>query len=450
MAKKSTPPPSAPVTLEGPDHPSRQETKIKKLSVRGFLGVRHAEIAPATSLVLLSGKNGAGKSSVFAAAAALLGGAKLCPDKPIKDGADKAEVRGDFGWFEAVATWTRRRNDAGQEIEPGVSIKVTLKDGTAVRGPREFLSALFNPIALNPHGFVSLEPKEQVKALKDACGLTETFAQLDARREKTYEKRRQANQDVAIKKAQADTVPMVEGPDSETTAADLKSELDKAGETIAANNKLREQLGKAKRRMEELAREAADLEAKLKANKAQQVAGETWMKEHGAKIEKLADPDLSAIAAKLAMVDAANAACKQRQRHRQLVSDLEQAQQNAALLDREVQDIDAQKLEALAGAAMPVPGMSFTEEHLTIDGIPFAQINTARQMRAAVAIVAAQNPKLRTVFLDRGESLDQQSLDALGEFAAEKGFDVWVSKVTDGQHGVGFVIESGETLARNP
>lgn len=433
--------------------------RLSKLNVRNFMRVSSASLSPSSHVTLISGKNGAGKTSLLNAIAALIGGAKFCPAEPIRKGQNKAEITGDFGPFVVTRTWTRSQGEQGESIS--TSLKVVAKDGKTIKSPQEMLSALFAPIALDPFGFVDMAPKDQVKALKDATGLTASFAELDAERERLYELRRQANQEVTIKRTQADTVPMVAGGDEEQSVASIQAEITGALAAGQMNNRQRELVVKGQERVKELLgkdstlrdrivelqNQLAAVEAELVQVEKLRVAGEQWVKDETAKLAALVDPDINALNLKMANLSAANAAVKQRRQHREFAAQLDQAVKRAAELDQEVNKLDHRKEELLSNTDMPVAGMAFTEEGVTLNGIPFAQSSTAQQLRAAVGVVAAQRPTLRHMHIHRGESLDDSSMTELGRIAEETDFDIWVERVTNGQAGVGFVIEDGEVLA---
>ncbi len=66
--------------------------KIISLQAENFKKLKAVNITPTGSTVLLTGKNGAGKSSVLDAIMAALCGKKYCPEKAVRDGEEKAKV----------------------------------------------------------------------------------------------------------------------------------------------------------------------------------------------------------------------------------------------------------------------------------------------------------------------------------------------------------------------
>lgn len=79
----------------------------------------------------------------------------------------------------------------------------------------------------------------------------------------------------------------------------------------------------------------------------------------------------------------------------------------------------------------------------TRDGVPIAQANWAEQIKASVALAAAVSPKLKVALVREGSALDADNQKALEEAATAAGLQVWIERVTNGEH-VGITIVDGE------
>ena len=67
--------------------------KIMRVEARDVKGLEYAAFDTAgRAVTVIGGKNGNGKSSLLDAIAMAIGGPKLFPKKPVRDGADKAVV----------------------------------------------------------------------------------------------------------------------------------------------------------------------------------------------------------------------------------------------------------------------------------------------------------------------------------------------------------------------
>jgi len=110
-------------------------------------------------------------------------------------------------------------------------------------------------------------------------------------------------------------------------------------------------------------------------------------------------------------------------------------------LGDEIKVVENQKAKKLAETVMPVKGLTILPDGLAYDGIPLEQVNAAKNLEICVAISMALNPKLKVLRIN-GNDLDTESLLAIGRLVADKDYQVWIEKVTDGDE-IGFYIEDG-------
>ena len=123
--------------------------------------------------------------------------------------------------------------------------------------------------------------------------------------------------------------------------------------------------------------------------------------------------------------------------------ELEGSDETAVKLSGDILAIAKAKEKSVADAKFPVPGLSFGEDGVIFDGVPFQQASSAEQLRASVAIGLAMNPKLPVLLVHDGSLLDEASLKLLGELAEEAGAQVWVERVSEGSE-CSLIIEDGE------
>jgi hypothetical protein len=106
------------------------------------------------------------------------------------------------------------------------------------------------------------------------------------------------------------------------------------------------------------------------------------------------------------------------------------------------------KDQAIASAKMPVDGLSFGEDGVLLNGVPFEQASDAEQLRASVAIAAAMNPKLRVIRIRDGSLLDDDAMQALAAMAAERDLQIWIERVGEHVNTFGVVIRDGAVVAQ--
>jgi hypothetical protein len=103
---------------------------------------------------------------------------------------------------------------------------------------------------------------------------------------------------------------------------------------------------------------------------------------------------------------------------------------------------EVEKREAIAAAKFPVDGISFGDNEVLLNGVPFVQASDAERLCCSIALAMAMNPKLRIIRVRDGSLLDDDSMKLLARMAEEKDYQVWIERV-DGSGRVGVVIEDG-------
>src|SRR4051812_40838382 len=97
--------------------------KIIRLQSSNIMKLVAVDITPKGELVIVGGKNGAGKSSVLNSIAMALGGLALAPPQPIRGNELKAEIKLDLGEFRVTRRFARTRQEcdcitSGNEAKP--------------------------------------------------------------------------------------------------------------------------------------------------------------------------------------------------------------------------------------------------------------------------------------------------------------------------------------------
>lgn len=414
-----------------------QRPRIVELRIESFKGVRAVELRPnGASVIPVEGRNGAGKSSVLDAVWSVLAKG-AAPDEPIRKGHKKATIEIDFGDFRAVQTFT----------PSGGTIKVTRADGQNVDGPKEFLSSMCGRLWNDPLAFGALPPREQVDVLKRITGTADACATIEQDKAAALAAKADAARDRKQAEAQLASCPPVDGPDEEVSAAELIARLSAASRQRDENEKARRWLRGKKEdatslrlRVEHAERELANLRGQLRGV-------EDELAENGPAAEAMVDPDLAAIQRDIAEMESRNDAARRRRTRRELEAKKAAADRAEREAARRVEECEARREEVVKAATMPVKGLAFDESGVRLNGVPFAQANSAAQLRAGVGIVLADNPAIRVVLVRQGSLLDSAGMADLHRIMEEFDAQALVERVTDGGPGSGFLIEDGELAA---
>lgn len=398
-------------------------TRIIKLEATNFKRLKAVEITPTGDLVVISGRNGQGKTSVLDAITAALGGtsSKALP-RPIREGAGNAEIVLETGEY----TITRRFTASGS------TLTVVGADGLKVPKGQTVLDALLGRLSLDPLAFTQLDEKAQLKTLLELVDLPFDPAALDQERAEIFEQRTELNRDLKRLTAQADAYDLpADCPTEEVSVTDLLAEHAAGARIVTRRNDLTRLHSFAVSRVEQLRVELADAER-----------AEVDLREQ---IESLpAAPDLEAIAERVSSAETINAQARQAKALKAVVEQQADLAEDVQALTQQIADIDRAKADGLKVAKFPggLP-LGFDDTGVLLNGIPFKQASGAEQLRASLAMAIALNPALRVIRIADGSLLDSEGLQLVSDMATAHDCQVWLEVVSDGD-GVGFMIEDGE------
>lgn len=418
--------------------------KIIELKAENVKRLKAVEIIPEGNTVIISGRNGQGKTSVLDAIWLALGGGNAAKDsqttRPVRDGEKKASVSLDLGEIKITRSWTSAGN---------MTLKVESQDGTPFKSPQALLDGMVGKLSFDPLAFSRMSPADQRKTLIGLVDLGFDPDELDAERKRIYEERTTLNRELKSLEAQitGKQKPAPDTPDEELSLKELIDEAQAANAKLAENNALR-------RLLQEKRTDAAALRDRIVAMKEEIKKLELELEEKKQegkdlvdKVETLADPSLDEINGKIADIEGINARVRETKSFKELSSKASDLRKQADAKSTEIDALDKKKAEALRNAAFPIAGLGFDEEGVLFDGVPFAQCSAAERMKASLAIAAALNPKIRIIRVNDGSLLDSESMVEVERMAEERDMQIWIERV-DETGKVGIVIEDGE-IAEN-
>lgn len=464
--------------------------RVIQLSAENFKRIKAIDITLSNGVVVLSGRNGEGKSSVSDALWAALGGKEAIPGQPVRKGQDKAKIMVGLGGDKVELVVKRIIAKDGP-----TSLIIESPEGARYPSPQAMLDDLWNSLAVDPHAFSRMPPKEQAALLRRVAKLDIDVDEIDAMNKADYDLRTSVNRELKSKKTQADAivVPPEVGSDAVDESA-LVDELQTAGKVNAdiqerAARREAAQTAMEQRQQESLNATARAVRIRADANATHETATarvkeayelamsqvstarvQALIRADEADAEaKIAMGDVGTIGAKLAVADPLPpivdvtelrqriAAAKETNRK---IDERNKAQADKSALNKTVYSLDEQsktltknietreqgKAEAIQKAAMPVPGLGFADGTVTYQGIPFDQASQAEQLRVGMAVALAANPKLKVVCIREGSLLDDDSLALVAAMAAEAKAQVILERV-DGSGKVGIYIEDGMVVS---
>lgn len=418
---------------------TKRAYELRELRVTNFQRIKDARIRPqGAGLVMITGRNAQGKTSLLDSLSAALGGADLTPKNPIRKGQDHAEVFVDFGGLRLTRHWDLRENG---EIK--MKLDLEFSNGEKPKQKQTVLDQLRgSDLAADPLEFTRLPAKEQFDVLRSLVPGID-FDAIEKQRKEIFERRTQVGREHerASHAANAIDVPQGTPPDLIDTTA-LVNDLRTAADF---NTKLNDRARKREdaRKAIEMSRDRADaliIEARELNEKADLL--EKKLNE----APKLPEPkNLEYLQAKFADAQKTNDAVRKLQAQDNYRSDAKALHGDYMRLTGEIEALDKHKRDTIAAAELPIQAMTFGDGEILLNGLPFSDASKAEQLGAATGIAMALKPELRVLCIQDGSLLDRESKELLATMVESQGFVVLLEMVSDGE-AIGIRIEDGEVV----
>lgn len=387
--------------------------KIVSLDINNILRLTAVHINPDGSVVILGGQNGEGKTSVLDSIEMTLAGASSHPDRPIHDDEEKGTVEIDLG--DMIVTRTFR--DSGS-----TNLVVESKEGAVFKSPQKMLDELTGKIAFDPIKFATMDDKARTETLRELVGID--FSVQDGKRQKLYTERTEVNREATMLKGQIDALKEFKHEQA-VNVPELMKEFEAAQEhntgyeeTVKSIEVVEDGLASFKK---DLANTLAMLES-IKNNIKRLSDSRVDLK---FQLEKHTVIEVEPIRDKIANAENINRYIERK--------DLAEAKEKEArVLTSSIKKIDTEKAEKLSSIIFPIDGLSLGDDGVIFNGLPFNQASSAEQLRVAVAMGIAMNPKLKVLLIRDGSLLDDDSLAMVAGMAEEADAQVWIERVGEG------------------
>lgn len=105
-------------------------------------------------------------------------------------------------------------------------------------------------------------------------------------------------------------------------------------------------------------------------------------------------------------------------------------------MDAKIDSLLSERVSLISESSFPIDGLSFGEDGLTLNGIPFVpgKVSDSQIMEIAAKLIIASNPKVKVFRIARGESLGTKRLETIVDIARRNGFQGFIEQVTRGQN----------------
>lgn len=158
---------------------------------------------------------------------------------------------------------------------------------------------------------------------------------------------------------------------------------------------------------------------------------EDWLKKYEAN-----NPENSNIPEMLANADEHNRRAGLVAQYAEKKNQFDAIKEKADGMDSRIEELQKERAELITNAELPIAGLSFTDDGLTLNGVPFVpgKVSDSQTMEIAAKLIIASNPKVKVFRIARGESLGAKRLQTILEIAKKNGFQGFIEQVQRGQN----------------
>lgn len=406
--------------------------KITELSIENVKRVRAVALTPSeTGLTVIGGKNGQGKTSVIDAIAWALGGDRMKPTMPEREGAltpPSLHVELSNG----VIVERKGKNSALKVIDP-----------SGRRAGQKLLDSFISAIALDLPRFLAGSPKEKAETLLQVIGVGDQLKKMDLETAGIFNQRREVGRIYDRKKKAAEEMPVYPNvPAEPVSMAEITAQYEAAMKKNRENDDLRQRAAFA----EAAARTASDRVEAIK--KQLEEAGKDFGEKSAAaralrqEADRVRDIDVSSIAEKSTELEELNAKIRTNAARQAAEVEAETLGREYGELTERLETIRRARTDLLQHADLPLDGLTVEDGGLMYNGAPWDGMSGSDQLKVAAAIVRRLNPQCGFVLIDKLEQMDADTLRDFGRWCEENGLQVIATRVSTGDE-CSVIIEDG-------
>lgn len=275
------------------------------------------------------------------------------------------------------------------------------------------------------------------KSISDAAGQGLTTQDL-----KTYAKQKDITE---LMKEQAENAQLIEKAKTVRSALEQrKKQLEEIPERLAeakaTYEKAIEEAKKAIERTEKLYKEAiAQIESEKADYEARKANAEKWLANYEEN-----NPEKLDTAEQLRKAEEHNKKAAKVADYLTKRKQADDKKAEAEKMDSEIAELSAEREKLISSAKLPISGLSFSDDGLVLNDVPFVagKVSDSQIMEVAAKLIIASNPTVKVFRIARGESLGQKRLHAILDLAKKEGFQGFIESVVRGQQDL--IIEEYE------
>lgn len=399
--------------------------KINRLEIENVKRIKAVKVMPSVSgLTIIGGKNNQGKTSVLDAIAWGLGGEKYRPSQAQRKG---SVIPPTLHIVMSNGLVVERKGKNG-------SLKVT--DPSGQKGGQQLLNEFVEQLALDLPKFMESPGREKAKTLLKIIGVGDQLEALDQKEKELYNNRLAIGQIADRKKKFADEQPYY--PDAPKDLIS-PSELIRQQQDILARNgenqRKRESLHRLEQEYQSINEQMENLLRKQKQVQDDLAIARTSARD-------LQDESTEELERSLANIEEINRKVRANMDKDKAEEDALEYKNQYNALTAEIDDVRKEKTDLLQSVELPLPDLSVKDGELIYKGQQWDNMSGSDRLKVSTAIVRKLNPKCGFVLLDKLEQMDEDTLNAFGQWLEQEGLQAIATRVSTGDE-CSILIEDG-------
>lgn len=417
--------------------------KIIRLQAENIKKLTAIDITPTNPVITITGRNGAGKSSVLDCITMALCGGREIPAEPIKKGHDKASIVMDLGDYVVTRSFSKDNS----------YLRIEAKDGSKVSSPQKFLDGIVGSVSFDPLEFMNRDAKDQRKVLLELVGAD--LDQFDVQEKELREQRTL----VGRNRDRADSLykslsyyKEVEGREEQDASTILKqvqaaqdhnARLDAA---IRDNESIRDRAKQKRAQITDYEEQIAALQHKILTLSSEIEQDKQAYMARKTELDATERKDITEISASLQTIEETNRKVRENVKNREAYQSYRELADEYADLGKQIDACKQAKKDVLLGARIPVEGLEVTDDGLRYNEVLLDQCSDGEKLMISLRISMALNPTLRVLRIKDGSLLDSDNREILRQAVEAGDYQLWFESVAaDGK--IGILIEEGEIAA---
>lgn len=403
-------------------------------------------------LVVITGDNAQGKSSLLDALWYGFGGAGTLPPNPIRDGEKRAKIVLKIGDKEKpvfIVTrnlWYGKRGELKQNIE----VKPAEPNSKPEGSPQTMLDALFELTSFDPLKFFNMKPPEQRETLLQIAGLQDELATIQIEYDNIFAERRDINRDAKQIEGELAGLDVPDGdtPEKEINITNLSVQVSAVSDKIAERGDCENAISTAQQLLKLQEQRVEELAAELEAAELKEEEIAKRFNEHRRRLAEFPDSldkERAALTEDIIAAEDNNVKVRAAIKYNETVARFgvksEVSNSKTILLSK----IEERKLKLLEDATFPIKDIAVTGTGVMYQDLPLEQAAHSDQLRVSIALAIARHPHLRLIVSKEGDKLGKARRELLDEMAKASRHLVLIEKMSEDKS-LGIYIEDGEIV----